>query len=100
MESDESATGPYVAVALRQFEKGKAPLWVNSLRSSLGNYESPRDRHRLDQLRSALLAANDLSPLNLLLDMGGTGVRLRDTLSTTPRLLTSFSVSQLSSGAS
>lgn len=41
MESDESATGPYVAVALRQFEKGEAPLWVKSLRSSLGNYESP-----------------------------------------------------------
>lgn len=41
MESDEAATGPYVAVALRQFEKGKAPLWVKSLRSSLGNSESP-----------------------------------------------------------
>lgn len=41
IESDESATGPYVAVALRQFDKGKAPLWVKSLRSSLGNYESP-----------------------------------------------------------
>jgi len=37
IESDES--GPYVAVALRQFEKGKAPLWVRSLRSSLGSGE-------------------------------------------------------------
>lgn len=35
IESDES--GPYVAVALHRFEKGKAPLWVNSLRSSLGD---------------------------------------------------------------
>ena len=41
IESDESETGPYVAVALRQFEKGKAPLWVKSLRSSLGDSESP-----------------------------------------------------------
>jgi hypothetical protein len=33
---------------------------------------------------------------NVLVDMGGTGVRLRDTLSTTPRLLAFFSVSQMS----
>jgi len=38
LEGDMS--GPYVAVALRQFEKGKAPLWVKSLRSSLGHSES------------------------------------------------------------
>lgn len=34
IESDDS--GHYVAVALRRFEKGKAPQWVKSLRSSLG----------------------------------------------------------------
>lgn len=41
IESDES--GAYVAVALRQFEKGKAPLWVKSLRSSLRETESLRE---------------------------------------------------------
>lgn len=92
MKSDESATGPYVAVGLRQFEKGKAPLWVKSLRVPW--------RRIIGWTSSALLAANDLSPFKLLLDMRGTGVRLRDTLSTTPRLLTSFSVSQIVSGAS
>ena len=39
IESDGS--GPYVAVALRRFEKARAPLWVKSLRSSLGDSESP-----------------------------------------------------------
>ena len=39
IESDES--GRYVALAVRQFEKGKAPLWVKSLRSSLSPSESP-----------------------------------------------------------
>src|SRR5215468_5787039 len=39
IESNES--GPYVAVALRQFEKGKTPPWVKSLQSSLGQSESP-----------------------------------------------------------
>jgi len=43
IESDESGTGPYVAVALRQFEKGRAPLWVKSLRSSLVPSESPSE---------------------------------------------------------
>ena len=42
-----------------------------------------------------MLAANDLSPFNLLLDMGGTVVRLRDTLST-PRLLRPFRSHKLS----
>ena len=41
IESDDS--GPYVAVALRQFEKGKAPLWVKSLRSSLREPIAPRE---------------------------------------------------------
>lgn len=49
---------------------------------------------------STLLAANDLSPFNLLVDMGGTRLLLRDTLSTMPRLLASFSASQIVSGAS
>jgi len=39
IESKES--GPYVAVALRQFEKSKTPPWVKSLQSSLGQYEVP-----------------------------------------------------------
>ena len=41
LESDGSER--YVAVALRQFEKGKAPLWVKSLRSSLGKSEAPTE---------------------------------------------------------
>jgi hypothetical protein len=39
VESGES--GPYVALALRQFDKGRVPLWVRSLRSSLSSSESP-----------------------------------------------------------
>jgi len=35
IESNDSGTAPYVAVALRLFEKGRAPIWVKSLRSSL-----------------------------------------------------------------
>ena len=39
--SESNESGPYVAVALRQFEKGKTPPWVKSLQSSLGQSESP-----------------------------------------------------------
>lgn len=51
MESDESATGPYVAVALRQFEKGKALCGSNHSEVPWVTTSPLENRHRLDQLR-------------------------------------------------